>query len=137
MWEEYMSWNCRHKSLLTSRRNTSPYTIGQMPLEGLAKAKSLVAPKMWAMDYEMWPMATWELNWWCWMKPVTKSLRLKQFWKCSKIMLNELHVNIWDMPKQVDLKECIESSTSMFNWKSIKESKQGESEFERCRAYNA
>jgi hypothetical protein len=52
-------------------------------------------------------------------------------------MLNELHVNIWDMPKQVDLKECIESSTSMFNWKSIKESKQGESEFERCRAYNA
>jgi hypothetical protein len=33
-----------------------------MPLEGLAKAKSLASPKMQTMNYGMWQVVAWEFN---------------------------------------------------------------------------
>lgn len=50
-------------------------------------------------------MATWEFNWWSWMKLLIESSRSKESWKCSKTMFNKLHVNKWDMCEKADLKE--------------------------------
>ncbi len=41
-------------------------------------------------------------------------------------MPNGLHTNRWDMHKKIDLKTSKERSTSMSNYKSIKEFKQRE-----------
>jgi len=52
-------------------------------------------------------------------------------------MLNKQPTNKWDMCKNIDLKESMESSTFVSNWKSIKKSKHGESESKRCWVCNA
>lgn len=51
-------------------------------------------------------------------------------------MFDELFVDKWDMHKKADLKESMESFTFVFSWKSIKEFKQGEFEYERCETCN-
>jgi hypothetical protein len=37
-------------------------TKSLMPPKSLAKIKSLIAPRMWAMDLKKQPMTTWELS---------------------------------------------------------------------------
>ncbi len=108
-----------------------------MPLEGLAKVRILATPIMQAMDCVMQPTTTWEFNWWSWMKPLVESSRLKESQKCSKTMLDQPFANKWDMCKKVYLNDYMENSTSMFGWKSVKESKQGESKSKRCKTHNA
>jgi hypothetical protein len=54
------------------------------------------------------------------MKPLAKSLGLKEFLKCLKTMLNELPIDKWGMGKKANLNESKESSTFMFSTSSNK-----------------
>jgi hypothetical protein len=49
-------------------------------------------------------------------------------------MPNKQITNKWDMCKKVDLKESMESSTFVFDWKSIKKFMHEEFESKTCRA---
>ncbi len=55
-------------------------------------------------------------------KEVEESKRNEQR---RQIVPNGRPTNKWDICKKVDLKESMESSTSLSNWKSIKKSKHG------------
>ncbi len=56
-----ISWEGKPRKQVGSGPNLA-LGYGTISPKGLTKAKNSTPPRMWVMDYEMWLMATWELN---------------------------------------------------------------------------
>lgn len=50
--------NWKHKVMFTNSYKTSPITMGQMPLKGLAKARNQTITNTWAMLLGIHPIVT-------------------------------------------------------------------------------
>jgi len=68
---------------------------------------------------------------------LNESPRSKKIRKCSKTMPKGPLVGRWNMCKNANLKESIESSKFELGWKFYKESKQGDYVSSGCKASNA
>jgi hypothetical protein len=108
-----------------------------MPLEGLAKTKSLLVPRTQVIDPRMWPVATWEHNWWSWIKPFVKSLGSKESWRCLKTMPKWPLVDKRDMHKKINLKKSTKSLRSKLGLKFNKKYEHVESMSNECKVSNA
>jgi hypothetical protein len=82
-WMKNVSWNCENKALFTNQYKTSPTTIKWVPSKGLAKAKSLVAPKTQTIGIGIWFITTWEHTWNNCGRALVESLRSKRSCKYS------------------------------------------------------
>ncbi len=120
-WMKNVSWKCKNKTLFTNRYRTSPTTISWMPPKGLAKAKSLVAPKTRTMGMGIWFITTWEHTWNNCGKVLVETSRSKRSCKCSKTIHEKPLIERCDDRMKVDLKESKVNSKFKLGWKSNKE----------------
>ncbi len=108
--------------MFTNWYKTSPITMGQMPLKGLAKARNQTITNTWSHAFGNTlycykintPKTTWKvINW------PSKS---NEFQRLSNTMPNGSFVKRWDIKMNAYPKKSKERSKFVFGWNSIKES---------------
>jgi len=106
------SQNWRHKVQLMSWYNVFTTTMGWTPLEDLVKVRRRATLNTCVIQRGMWPCVIWEQSWNNYGNPLAKFSRWKQFWRCSKTILEKLLTDKRGMHWNVSLKESVDSSKS-------------------------
>jgi len=104
--------NWKHKVHFVNQYNVSFIAMGWTPLEGLVMAKRRVAVRICAIQCGMWPCVIWEQSWNLSRNPLTERTGWKEFWRCSKTILEKPLVDKFNMHWNVSLKESNETSRS-------------------------